>query len=171
MIESDPKLMNQLVTTTAALKEALRLYPAGSTMRMCLPSSPIQTITYKNRILPLADHALWVNHYGIGRREDLWEDALDYRISRFMPGTDQPKDAFRSFEKGPRNCIGMEMALTEMKIVLVLLLREFEFEAAYPEHSPRAPLEFGSVHYQMVAFGPKPAQLMPMRVRRRKVAT
>lgn len=171
MIESDPRSLNQLHLTTATLREALRIFPAGSTMRMCLPSSPIQTVRYQDRVLPLPGHALWINHYGIGRREDLWEDALSFKPSRFMPGTEQPKDAFRSFEKGPRSCLGMEMAMMEMKIVLVLTLKELDFEPAYPSDCPKAPHAYGGEHYQMVEFGPKPAMHMPMRARKRAVAT
>jgi cytochrome P450 len=44
-----------------------------------------------------------------------------------------PTNAFRAFEKGPRSCIGKELALLEMRIMAVLLLRRFDFSLAYEE--------------------------------------
>lgn len=44
-----------------------------------------------------------------------------------------PKDAWRPFEKGPRSCIGRDLSIAEMKIVMILTLREFAFENAYEE--------------------------------------
>lgn len=40
-------------------------------------------------------------------------------------------NAWRPFEKGPRNCIGQELALIESKIAIALTMRAFEFEAQY----------------------------------------
>ena len=171
LISSTPTLLNNLPFTTACIKEALRLFPAGSTHRMVLPSSPIQTVSHPQtgKQLPLRDHALWVSHYGIGRRADIWEDPLAFKPDRFLPGHEQPKDAFRGFEKGPRACLGEELAMMEIKIMLVALCREFDFKAAYPAEAPTADESFGGTHYQMLAFGPKPAGGMPMRVKLRQV--
>jgi cytochrome P450 len=171
LISSTPTLLNNLPLTTACIKESLRLFPAGATLRMALPSSPIQTVSHPTtgQPLPLRDHVLWVSHYGIGRRADLWEDPLAFKPDRFLPGHEQPKDAFRSFEKGPRACLGEGLAMLEMKIVLALVCREFEFKAAYAPDAPKADDRFGGQHYQMVAFGPKPAGGMPMRVKMRHV--
>ena len=171
LISATPTSVNNLPLTTACIKESMRLFPAGATLRMALPSSPIQTVPHPRtgQPLPLLDHVLWVSHYGIGRRADLWEDPLAFRPDRFLPGHEQPKDAFRSFEKGPRACLGEGLAMTEMKIVLVLVCREFDFQAAYPPDAPKADERFGGQHYQMVAFGPKPAGGMPMKVKMRHV--
>ena len=40
------------------------------------------------------------------------------------------KGSWRPFEYGPRNCSGQELAIIEMKIVLVMALQAFDFEAA-----------------------------------------
>jgi cytochrome P450 len=36
--------------------------------------------------------------------------------------------AFRTFERGPRACIGQELAMIEIKVILALICREFDFE-------------------------------------------
>jgi hypothetical protein len=50
--------------------------------------------------------------------------------------TDAGKDAFRPFEKGPRNCIGQELAMLEGRIILALTVREFDFVLEYPGEAP-----------------------------------
>lgn len=43
------------------------------------------------------------------------------------------KDAWRPFEHGPRNCIAQSLVMIELRVVLALLVREFNFEPAYAE--------------------------------------
>lgn len=166
--ETASRLMTQLPLTTAVLKETLRMYPVGSTIRVAL--SPTETLTYDSRVLPLGGHALWVSHYGLSRRDELFADPAAFKPARFLPDRDPdipapPRDAWRPFEKGPRNCLGQELAMMEMKIVLLLTVREFNFESLYHQgDSPQAPERHGGRAYQMVAFSAKPAGGMPMKV-------
>ena len=51
--------------------------------------------------------------------------------------------------------------------MLVLMCRDFDFQVAYKPDAPKADDRFGGTHYQMVAFGPKPAGGMPMRIKLR----
>ena len=173
ILAATPTLVNNLPFTTACIKESMRLFPAGSTLRMALPSSPIQTVPHPTtgQALPLTGHGLWISHYGLGRNPNLWSDPLVFNPDRFLPNPTHalPKDGFRSFEKGPRACLGEGLAMLEMKIVLVLTSREFDFEAQYPPDAPRAADRFGGQHYQMLAFAPKAAMGMPMKVKMRRV--
>lgn len=41
--------------------------------------------------------------------------------------------AWRPFEQGPRACIGKELSLVELKIVVCLVARRFEISTAYEE--------------------------------------
>jgi len=41
--------------------------------------------------------------------------------------------AWRPFEQGPRACIGRELTMVELRVVLCLVARRFEFCAAYGE--------------------------------------
>ncbi|KAL2050113.1 hypothetical protein ABVK25_009616 [Lepraria finkii] len=50
------------------------------------------------------------------------------------------KGSWRPFEYGPRNCSGQELAIIEMKIVLVMALQAFDFEAAYEELDRLTPI-------------------------------
>lgn len=44
-----------------------------------------------------------------------------------------PKHAYRPFGKGPRACIGQKLAMFEMKIIMVLTLRNFDISAEYED--------------------------------------
>jgi len=56
---------------------------------------------------------------------------------RFLPAPNNfqeiAKDSWRPFEKGPPGCLGQELAMLEIKIVLSLTLREFDIKGAYEE--------------------------------------
>ena len=174
---ANPKLLSHLPVTNAAIKESMRLFPAASTTRITTPNHPLQAVTVCGRTFPLPEQQIWVNHYAIGQRGDLWPQPRKFILDRFMPNPTDPsliphKDAWRPFEKGPRACLGLELAMMEMRLVLVLLCREFEFEVAYAEDAPRAPKEHGVAGgrgYQIIEFAAKPVGHMPMRTRRRKV--
>ena len=82
------------------------------------------------------------------------------------------KDAWRPFEKGPRSCIGQELAIAELKVILALTVRELQIEDAYEEwdmqkgtaERERAGVE-GERAYQYIRNGGHPAELYPCRVK------
>jgi cytochrome P450 len=58
-----------------------------------------------------------------------------FKPERFLsaePGF--PRNAYRPFERGLRSCIGQSLAMDEMKIMLVLVARCFDFELQ--DHNP-----------------------------------
>lgn len=65
-------------------------------------------------------------------RPDLWPRVDDFLPERFLVDKDDPlyppKNAWRAFELGTTRCIGEELAMMEMKLALVLTIREFDFE-------------------------------------------
>ncbi|KAH0829501.1 hypothetical protein FOPE_10629 [Fonsecaea pedrosoi] len=85
MLLSDPRLLNNLPLTTAAVKESMRLFPAASTTRTTMPNHPAQTVSFRSQQLPLASQQIWLAHYGFGRRGDLWPEPRKFVIDRFMP--------------------------------------------------------------------------------------
>ncbi len=67
-------------------------------------------------------------------REDLYPEPDVFRPERFLERRFSPWE-FLPFGGGARRCIGMGLALYEMKLVLATLMREFDFRCAH-----RAPL-------------------------------
>jgi cytochrome P450 len=73
------------------------------------------------------------------------------------------KSAYMPFEKGPRDCIGQQLAILEMKITLVLTLRYFDFETCYKEDAVKVE-GWGDEAYVMKPLSGKPKDFLPMRV-------
>lgn len=168
LLANDTSLLNHLPYTTACIKEAMRIFSPASTTRIAGPGS-IQNVTFEGRELPIRGQQAWVAHYGIGQRPDLWPEPHRFIPERHLPNPPHQvvKDAWRGFEKGPRACLGMELAMNEMKTCLVCVMRDFDFEVAYPENAPKAPDGFGGHMFQVVEMAAKPVSHMPMKVKKR----
>jgi hypothetical protein len=120
------------------------------------------------------------------RNKQYWgEDVHHFRPERFLPENIDKinPDTFRPFERGPRNCIGQELALIELKIILALTVREFDVKGAYEDLGELSgdgslwdqkdksyktgPQEvFGDRAYQVLLAAGKPNEGMPARVSR-----
>jgi cytochrome P450 len=112
--------------TTAALQEALRLYPSAPLIgrrsvaddEICGYHVPAET---EVAVVP------WVIH----RRADLWPDPLRYDPARFVPPVpaDRHRYAWMPFGGGPRGCIGQHFSITESVLALAMIVRGFTLEA------------------------------------------
>lgn len=95
--------------------------------------------TYKGITYPTDKAMVWVASSTMHRRADLFPEPDSFIPERFLPVEDParfqevPKDAWRPFEKGPRNCIGQELAMLEIKVAVALTIREFDVKDAYKE--------------------------------------
>lgn len=114
----------------AALKESLRLHPA-------LPSSQKMA----NRDVEMSDgtfirkgDTVGVSTYTLGRMESVWgKDAKEYMPERWIDASTgrlipMSSYKFAAFNAGPRVCVGMNLALMEMKTVAVSLIAHFHCE-------------------------------------------
>ncbi|OAP61300.1 hypothetical protein AYL99_03501 [Fonsecaea erecta] len=144
LIKSDPHRINKLEYLGAVLKEVLRLFPPASTIREL--KRPNEVSVVKETVMidpstgkecPLVGFDLWPVAHMIHRNEAYFPEPLKFIPERFIPSqtpfpdcklhTPAGKDAWRPFEKGPRNCIGQELAMMEAKVVLALVIREVDF--------------------------------------------
>ena len=136
-ISEDPCLLNKLPYTTATIKESMRLFPAASTTRRGEPSFTI--IDPRNGLHYPADQSMliWLVSHACHHDPAFWP-----RVNEFLPERWLVKDgeelypkpgAWRPFELGPRACIGKELSLLELKVLLSLVARRFELTAAYKD--------------------------------------
>jgi cytochrome P450 len=114
----------------------------------------------------------------------IWgQDADSFRPERWLTDEAQAKsaadrDAFMAFSKGPRNCIGQELAMLELKMVLAMTIRRFDFKEAfaevkklkndgsgYPSDLSGVQEQFGDKAYQIQLGSAKPREGMPCRLR------
>ncbi|HEX8658366.1 MAG TPA: cytochrome P450 [Hymenobacter sp.] len=108
-----------------AVQEAMRRYPPA----WMLDRVALADDTYKGLTIPKGSLiSLYV--YGLHHDEKHWAQPEEFRPARFAPGQDRPGPTFAyvPFGGGPRLCIGMQFALTEMQLVTLELLRQFDVE-------------------------------------------
>lgn len=138
-VTSDPSLLNQLPYTLAVIKEVLRMYPAVSSIRAGKPNFDV--IDGQGCHFPTDDLLVWDNPQVIHRDPIYWPDPDDFIPERWLVTPDHSlhpiKGAWRPFSHGPRNCIGQELAMLEMKAIMVMTTQRYDIRLAY-EESDRA---------------------------------
>jgi len=135
VLTSKPQLLNQLPYTLAVIKEGLRIYPTVAALRVGQPGFTL--VSESGQRFPTDDCIILGDHYGVHHNPSVWPEADRFLPERWLVEEGDrlypPKNAWRPFEKGPRNCIGMELAITEIKIILALTIRSFDIVDAYAE--------------------------------------
>ena len=134
MLVSNPYLLNKLEYSNAVIKEVLRMYSPASSVRVGDKNLGIYDPS-TGTSYPTEGCMIWIISAMSQRNSSHWDDPKVFRPERFL-GADAasiPKDSWRPFEKGPRSCIGQELAFLETKVVMVLGLREFQITTAYDE--------------------------------------
>ncbi|RYO79324.1 hypothetical protein DL764_010028 [Monosporascus ibericus] len=128
-LSQHPHKLNNMPYTTAVIKETLRLHPLGSTFRR---GSPTFHFVHEGISYPTENALIQTNPTVVHLRSDLWPRATEFLPERFLVADDNPlrpvKNAWRAFELGHTRCIGEELAMMEMKLALVLTVRELEFD-------------------------------------------
>ncbi|KAI4125791.1 MAG: hypothetical protein LQ338_004071 [Usnochroma carphineum] len=173
-ISDDPHILNRLPYSLAVIKEVLRLRPAASTVRK---GERDVVIDLDGKKYPTEGCMIWPVAFGMHHRPDLWPKAEEFIPERFLVKEGDPlfpvKGAWRAFEYGPRNCIGQELAYIELKIFMVLTLRDFDIQAAYEERDMldgkdnSALTVDGDRAYQILIATAKPVGGFPAKVTKR----
>lgn len=111
------------------IKETLRLHPPAATVRMTAPGTGFQlTLPGGKQICP-DGCIMYINASVIQHDRAVWGDTVDDFVpERWLGDTSwMPAGAWRPFERGPRSCIGLELANIEAKVILALVARKFDF--------------------------------------------
>ncbi|ELZ85329.1 cytochrome P450 [Haloferax elongans ATCC BAA-1513] len=105
------------------IKETLRLYPPVHT----LPRETTRPFSVGDRTIP-AETDIHLSIIRVQRDDRWYDDPDEFRPERWEKERDRPRYAYVPFGAGPRSCLGRAFALTEAKIVLASVLRDFHLE-------------------------------------------
>ncbi|KAF3356761.1 Ribosome biogenesis protein ytm1 [Verticillium dahliae VDG1] len=148
LIEKDPKRTNRLEYTNAG-----RAYPVEGVM-----------------VVPCAH----TSHMDAS----LWGDPKVFRPERFLgeEGAATHRYAWRAFERGPRACIAQDLAMDELRVMLLLTARWFDFETVVEGTSERVMYMdldklVGDLAFQEIGMEARPRSSMRMRVKLREPAS
>jgi cytochrome P450 len=123
------ELIHRMTYISAVIKEVLRLHPPAGSIRISKPGTGF-VVTTPHGDYNLDGNWIYLNHNIIHRdRAVFGETADDFVPERWLQseGTVCPPSAWRPFERGPRSCIGMELANIEARIIISMLVRRYEF--------------------------------------------
>ncbi|KAK4445686.1 putative sterigmatocystin biosynthesis P450 monooxygenase stcS [Podospora aff. communis PSN243] len=132
LLQSDPNRLKSLDYTTAFIHETLRLFPVGPPLRT--PHPDMKSFTHNNQTYPITTHQFEILTHAIHYSESHFPNPKAVLPERHLPLSNPPysRNAYRPFERGPRACLGSSLAMDEMKVLLVMVARWFDFEHLVP---------------------------------------
>lgn len=149
------EVVTQMTYTSAVIKEALRLYPPAGAARRCVPGTGFfvrlpESDGVAEREVCMDGMVMYNMHSAIQRDPAVYGETADmFMPERWLGNIDThdkgevaddasdtdgaekkgiPASAWRPFERGPRNCIGQELANIEARVILALTVRRYDFE-------------------------------------------
>ncbi|KAJ6043323.1 hypothetical protein N7499_005749 [Penicillium canescens] len=133
ILERGEELLQKLTYTSAVIKEILRLFPPAATARSSPPNTGMTVQLPNGEGLCLDGTILYTCHSIIQRDKSVYGDESNEFIpERWLGGVKDsapiPPSAWRPFERGPRNCIGQELANIEALVILACAVRRYDWE-------------------------------------------
>ncbi|CAG9174810.1 bifunctional cytochrome P450/NADPH--P450 reductase [Cupriavidus pampae] len=113
----------RLTVLERVLKETLRLWPTAPAFAV----APFEDTVIGRRYRIPKDRRVSVVLTALHRDPNVWANPERFDIDRFLPENEAalPPHAYMPFGAGERACIGRQFALTEAKLALALMLRNF----------------------------------------------
>ncbi|KAK3291336.1 cytochrome P450 [Chaetomium fimeti] len=160
ILREDPGSINDLPYTTAVIQETLRMFPIGMVVRD--PPPGMTSFEYKGTTYPVGpNHSFTVLAHAMHHDATVFASPKTFQPERFLPTTTTypsnpsnpsepsfPRSGYRPFERGLRSCMGQALAMTEMKVALVVLARGFDMELC--GHNPVEVPRLGHTDLDMV---------------------
>ncbi|PVH86386.1 cytochrome P450 [Cadophora sp. DSE1049] len=128
-----PQVLNQIEFFTACIEEAFRIYPP-------VPQSGLPRITapegsfVDGRFVP-GNTVVIVPQLPTYMSDNNFADPKKFAPERWLKGDECPeryrgdnRKAMQPFSIGPRNCIGMNLAYFEIRLIFARMLWNFDFE-------------------------------------------
>jgi len=123
--DADPEAIAQLPYLTAVCQETLRIYPVAMLTFPRTPTEPVALQGYTIEPGTIVMGCIYLLH----QRPELYPSPKHFNPERFLHWQPSPYE-FMPFGGGVRRCVGSELALYEMKLVLFSLLSQYRLALA-----------------------------------------
>ncbi|ETS73855.1 hypothetical protein PFICI_14801 [Pestalotiopsis fici W106-1] len=126
-----PDLIRRMSYISAVLKETLRLHPPAATARYVKQGTGFTVRAPDGNDYCLDDMIIY-NCEGLIQRDPTvyGESYYYFKPERWLvdaANSTIPAGAWRPFERGPRNCIGQDFAMIELRIIIAIVARRYDF--------------------------------------------
>lgn len=136
LVLQSPAKLEELEYTAAVIKETLRLFPVGFGVR---EAEAGMKVNFNGQSYPI-DNGLCValNAHAVQYDPENFADPAEFKPERWIE-EEIPRSHFRTFGRGSRACLGLNLAQNELKIILLMTIRDYDFECANlkPNEKPR----------------------------------
>ncbi|MCC5896802.1 MAG: cytochrome P450 [Phormidium sp. BM_Day4_Bin.17] len=132
----DPMAVFKLPYLTAVCNETLRIYPVALVTFPRIAKEPFQVGDYQFPAESVLAPCIYLTHH----REDIFPDSYSFKPERFLERQYSPYE-FYPFGGGNRRCLGMALAMYELKLALATLVTEHDF--SLPPQPPVKPVRRG----------------------------
>ncbi|CAG8567982.1 20_t:CDS:10, partial [Racocetra persica] len=123
--------LKDLKYINAIIMEALRIYPPAIQLLFRVTTKPLNLS--ENIVIPKGVEAA-VSLWQVHRNQDIWKDADKFIPERFMNLETDITNQWLPFSSGPRNCIGQKLSMMNQKIVVAMIL--LNYEISLPPNTP-----------------------------------
>lgn len=123
-------LLPRMSYINAVIKETLRLHPPAGTVRMTDPGTGFTVRAPTGEEYNLDGLIMYSCQSIIQRDPAVYGDTADDWVPERWLGEAAksiPVSAWRPFERGPRSCIGSELANLESRIIIAIVARKYDF--------------------------------------------
>ncbi|KUI73113.1 Tryprostatin B 6-hydroxylase [Cytospora mali] len=134
---TDSRALATVPHLDAVINEAMRLHPAAMTGGA--RKTPDDTGIHINGVFIPPKTTIIAPRYTISRREDCFERGKEFFPERWTTRPEMLRNvnAFSPFGNGPHTCVGNNLALNTIRLVVARLVMKYTFRLA-PGVSPRA---------------------------------
>jgi cytochrome P450 len=130
LVQDGQNLISRMHYTNAVIKETFRLHPPASTVRMTEPGTGFSISTPTGEEYNVDGLIMYSCQKIIQRDPTVFGDnADDWVPERWLGDAAKniPLGAWRPFERGPRACIGSELANLEARLMIAIVARKYDF--------------------------------------------